>query len=131
MQNNNSIRIDKWLWMARFFKARNLASEAVQGGHVHVNGTRAKASRTIKIGDQLEIKKPPYTFSVTVEKIPARRGPASETKTLYLESDESIQGRMELAETRRITRQSSPRPDKRPDKRSRRNIIRFINKNQV
>ena len=128
---SNTMRVDKWLWMARFFKARGLASEAVQGGHVHVNGMRGKASRTVKVGDELEITRSPFVFHITIERIPARRGPASEAQTLYTERPESIATRTALAEERRLHRQASPSPDKRPDKRSRRHIIRFINKNQA
>ena len=124
------LRIDKWLWAARFYKTRALATEAVNGGHVHVHGTRVKPSREVKVGDRLLINKAPYNFEITVLALAARRGSASLAQTLYEESDSSRLKRDELAAQRRAERASNPAPERRPDKRDRRRIIRFVNKNQ-
>ena len=126
----DKLRIDKWLWAARFYKTRSLATEAVSGGHVHVDGARVKPSREIKVGDRLVINKSPYRFEISVLGLSAKRGAAPVAQTLYEESDDSRQRREALAEQQRIERASNPAPSKRPDKRDRRRIIRFVNKNQ-
>lgn len=125
----DKLRIDKWLWAARFYKTRALANEAVVGGHVHLNGSRVKPSREIKAGDQLGITKSPYTFDITILALAAKRGSASLAQGLYAESAESRQQREALEAQRRIEKAANPAPDKRPDKRDRRRIIRFVNKN--
>ncbi|MDH5445209.1 MAG: RNA-binding S4 domain-containing protein [Gammaproteobacteria bacterium] len=124
------LRIDKWLWAARFYKTRALATEAVSGGHIHVEGARVKPSREIKVGDQIIINKAPYSFELTILGLNARRGPAKLAQTLYEESETSRLKREEIAAIRRMERASNPTPDRRPDKRDRRRIIRFVNKNQ-
>ena len=124
------LRIDKWLWAARFYKTRALATKAVTGGHVHVEGLRVKPSREIKPGEVVEIKKSPYVFKVTVVDLSARRGSASMARQLYEEDEPSRLAREELAAQRRMQQASDPAPKRRPDKRERRHIIRFINKNQ-
>lgn len=126
----DKLRIDKWLWAARFYKTRALAAKAVSGGHVHVEGSRVKPSREVKVDDVLEINKSPYTFKVTILGLSGRRGPASEAQKLYEEDEASREARELLTEQRRILAANTPRSDKRPDKRDRRRIIRFINKNQ-
>jgi len=124
------LRIDKWLWAARFYKTRALATKAVTGGHVHVEGVRVKPSREIKLGEIVEIKKSSYLFKVTVVDLSARRGSASMARQLYEEDEPSRLAREELAAQRRMQQASDPSPKRRPDKRERRHIIRFINKNQ-
>lgn len=124
------LRIDKWLWAARFYKTRALANEAVAGGHVHVEGGRVKPSREIKVGDQLVINKSPYRFEITVRELSARRGSAPQAQMLYDESESSRRRREEIQTQRRIERASNPSPSRRPDKRDRRRIIRFVNKHQ-
>lgn len=126
----DKLRIDKWLWAARFYKTRALATEAVSGGHVHVGGVRVKPSREIKPGDRLTINKSPYTFEISILGLAARRGPASVAQTLYEEAETSRLKREEIASQRRMERASNPAPSRRPDKRDRRRIIRFVNKNQ-
>lgn len=124
------LRIDKWLWAARFYKTRALANEAVAGGHVHVAGVRVKPSRDIMPGDRLEISKSPFKYEITVLGISSRRGPASLAQGLYEESEPSRRRREELQAQLRIDKAGNPAPEKRPDKRDRRRIIRFVNKNQ-
>ena len=123
-------RLDKWLWAARFYKTRQLAAEAINGGHVHLNGQRIKPSRVIQIADKLSIHKTPFTFEITVEGLNSRRGPAKEALKLYSESDESIKKREELAEQRKLNAALLPHTERRPDKRDRRRIIRFKNVNR-
>jgi ribosome-associated heat shock protein Hsp15 len=117
-----SIRIDKWLWCARFFKSRSLAQQAVDGGHVQVNGERAKASRQVKVGDRLRITRERERFEVLIVGIPERRGPATEARTHYAESAESEAARAAVREFNRLT---APVASGRPDKRERRDLLRF------
>lgn len=134
MNNSHSpikVRIDKWLWAARFFKTRALATEAINGGHVHVNGQRIKPARTINIGDRLTVTKPPYTFDVKVLGLSERRGPAAQARELYQETEQSQLKRETLREQIRLQAANNPSPRKRPDKQQRRKIIRFKNINEV
>ena len=121
----SSVRLDKWLWAARFFKTRSVAREAVSGGKVHLNGNRAKPGRTINIGDELRIQRGEEEFVITIAEPSSRRGPATVARTLYEESDESRIKREKLAEERKLERQQNPVPERRPDKRQRRRVIRF------
>jgi ribosome-associated heat shock protein Hsp15 len=124
------VRLDKWLWAARFYKTRALASEAINGGHVHLNGNRAKPARAVSIGDTLSIRKGEVEFIVEVRKLSERRGPAKEALLLYHESEQSRLKREAYAEQRRLLAASDPRPAKRPDKRERRRIVHFTNRNR-
>jgi len=119
------VRIDKWLWAARFFKTRALASEAVEGGKVHVNGDRVKAARPLKPGDRLEIRRGPEEFELVVVALADHRGPAAFAQTLYQETEVSVARRLALAEQQRIAAAAGPRFGGRPDKKARREITRF------
>ena len=122
------VRIDRWLWAARFFKTRSLAARAVAGGHVHVNGGRVKPARAVRPGDILEITRGPEQFTVTILELAERRGPARVARTLYEESEQSILARMAAREERRLIRTPAIRPEGRPDKRDRRRIREFLRK---
>ncbi len=122
------IRIDKWLWAARFFKTRGLASKAVSGGHVHLNGGRIKPSRPLQPGDTLRIKRGQEEFVVDVLALSSRRGPAKIARTLYEETPESLTLREEAREQRRLIRAPASKPERRPDKRDRRKIRKFLRK---
>lgn len=118
------MRLDKWLWAARFFKTRTLASEAVQAGHVHVNGARAKPSKELRVGDTLTIKRGQLTYTVVVSALAERRGPASAAKGLYEESVESIAEREKMIAFLKATALPDLRAERRgrPSKRDRRRI---------
>lgn len=122
-QERRSVRIDKWLWAARFYKTRALATQAVQGGKVHVNGQRVKASHALKADDMLDINKGPIRFEVRVKGLSGRRGPAAEAVNLYDETADSRERREAVAARRRAERLSHPRPANRPDKRGRRQLL--------
>ncbi len=117
------LRIDKWLWYARFFRTRSLAQAAVEGGHVQVNDDRVKASRSVRIADRLRIQRDQERFEIEVIGIPARRGPATEARTHYRETAESEAARRQARELRRLTTHG---PTRRPDKRDRRELVRVI-----
>lgn len=119
------VRLDKWLWAARFFKTRALATEAINGGHIHLNGHRPKPSRTVAPGDELTIRRGQDEYRITVRELSEKRGPASVAQQLYEESEQSRVERERLAEQRRLQAAAEPRPAKRPDKKGRRQIIRF------
>ncbi|MFQ5936695.1 MAG: RNA-binding S4 domain-containing protein, partial [Acidiferrobacterales bacterium] len=93
----HTVRLDKWLWAARFFKTRPLATEAVTGGKVYVNGVRAKPGRVLSVGDAVTVRRGPYLFDVIVRGLAGRRGPASLAAELYEESKESRENRARVA----------------------------------
>ncbi len=126
-----ALRIDKWLWAARFCKTRSQAAQAVAGGKVQVNGERAKPARLVRPGDRLRITKEPFTFTVMVLAISERRLSAPEAVKLYEESEESLAAREKIREERRLLRQAGPiLPAGRPGKRDRRLIKQFIRKDE-
>ncbi|GAB4343984.1 MAG: ribosome-associated heat shock protein Hsp15 [Desulfobulbaceae bacterium] len=122
------VRLDKWLWAARFFKTRSLAARAVSGGHVHVNGDRAKPARSVQVGDTLDIRRGVTAFEVVVLQLNDRRGPAVKARTMYEETPGSIERRTREAAERRLRAAAGPAPAGRPDKRERRKIRKFIRK---
>jgi len=118
------LRLDRWLWAARFFKTRSLAQQAIAGGHVHLNGQRVKAARAVRPGDQLEITRGEERFEVRVVALAARRGPAAVARGLYEETEASAAARAAAQQMRRDLAGSRP-PASRPDKRDRRRLISF------
>jgi ribosome-associated heat shock protein Hsp15 len=123
-----SVRLDKWLWAARFFKTRSVAREAVSGGKVHLNGNRAKPGRSLNPSDELRIQRGEEEFIITVLELSVRRGPAVVARSLYEESEENRVTREQLAEARRLEHQQHNMRERRPDKRQRRRIVSFKNK---
>ncbi len=123
----DKLRLDKWLWAARFFKTRRLAAEATAGGKVHVNGERTKASREVKCGDSLQITRGISIYHVVVLGLNKYRRPASEAVLLYQETAESIQQRETEQEARRLLNRGRE-ASKKPDKRERRKIRQFVRK---
>ena len=122
---DESLRIDKWLWAARFFKTRSLAADAVTGGKVKLNGERVKAAKTIRLDDELSIHAGPYEYLVRVLGLSGKRGPASEAALLYEESVSSKAAREALAARLSAQRVDDSHEKGRPTKRARRQIIRF------
>jgi ribosome-associated heat shock protein Hsp15 len=122
-----SLRIDKWLWAARFFKTRKLASDAVAGGKVHVDGNRCKASKEIKVGSKLRIHKEQYEWEITVLALNEQRRPAQEAALLYEESPESHAKRQQQVQQQREQREllGYIPPTHKPNKKDRRLIHRF------
>ena len=118
------MRLDKWLWAARFFKTRSQATDAVDGGHVEVNGDRAKPAKHLSIGDELRIRLNQNTYVLHVRGFSERRGPASEARQLYQETDASIAERERLAEQRRLAPAPAYEEGGRPTKRDRRDMAK-------
>jgi ribosome-associated heat shock protein Hsp15 len=119
------LRLDKWLWAARFFKTRAVASRACDIGRIQSNGQRAKPAREIRAGDKLRIENERGIFEVEVLAVSAMRGPASVAQTLYNESDASREARLKFAAERKALEQYVRLPERRPSKRDRRRIIQF------
>jgi ribosome-associated heat shock protein Hsp15 len=120
-----SVRIDKWLWAARFFKTRSLAARACELGRIQYHHQPAKPSREVHVGDMLQIKSESGDFEVRVLELSEVRGPAAVAQTLYEEKAESRELRLKMAEERKALRSFSPAPEGRPSKRDRRRIIQF------
>jgi len=120
-----SVRMDKWLWAARFFKTRAQAARACELGRIQSNWQPAKAAREVRIGDSIHIKTDYAEFQVEVLQLSAVRGPASVAQTLYRETEESRELRLKLAAERKALKSFNPAPEGRPTKRDRRRIIRF------
>ncbi len=123
--DNAEIRLDKWLWAARFFKTRSLAAEAVTGGKVEIDGGRAKPSRTVRAGDTLTIRRGPYEWIIIVKDVARLRGPAPQAQLLYAETEESARKRALLAAQLQLERPPEFAAPGRPTKRDRRDMSRF------
>ena len=120
--SGDSLRLDRWLWFTRFYKTRTAASAAVQGGHVRVNGERARTSTRVGPGDEIRLQRQQLEYVMTVLAIPSRRGPATEARGCYEESDDSVAVRKQrLSELRRDRLQMPMTPGK-PDKHTRRRL---------
>lgn len=120
--SDENVRIDKWLWAARFFKTRTLASDAVDGGKVRLNGDRVKPARSVKAGDLLEIGNGSAEWEVKVRAVSDKRGPASVAQTLYDETEASIERRQKDAERKKYFREPGAFIKGRPTKRDRRKL---------
>ncbi|TDB04987.1 ribosome-associated heat shock protein Hsp15 [Halomonas marinisediminis] len=121
----DSVRLDKWLWAARFFKTRGLAKKAIEGGKVHYNGGRAKTSKNVEVGAIVRVPQGWDIWEVEVMALSDQRRGAPEARELYRETEESARRREQEAEARRLTNQVMQHPLKRPDKKQRREIQRF------
>jgi len=124
------VRVDKWLWAARFFKTRSLASQAVEGGRVRINGDRVKAARPLRPGDRLEVRRGAEVVEVLVVELSEQRGPASAAQALYRETEASVTRRTALAEQQRGAAAAAPRFPGRPDKKSRRALDRLMGRDR-
>lgn len=123
--SEDGVRVDRWLWAARFFKTRRLAVEAVNGGKVELNGGRAKPAKTVRPGDMLRIRKDAFEFHVRVMDLAEQRGPARVAQTLYEETAESVARRETLRDQLRAQAAAFPQPRHRPDKHGRKELTRF------
>ncbi|GMQ45156.1 ribosome-associated heat shock protein Hsp15 [Vibrio sp. 10N] len=121
---NNSVRLDKWLWAARFYKTRSIARNMVDGGKVHYNGQRSKPSKIVELGAVIALRQGNEEKTVVIERISDQRRGAPEAQTLYSETAESIAKREDNALKRKL-HAHNPSPERRPDKKQRRDIIKF------
>jgi len=130
LKKEEGLRVDRWLWFTRFHKTRVLASAAVQGGHVRVNGERAKAGIRVAPGDTIELVKDQLSYRLKVLSIPARRGPVAEARACYEEDETSQRERQELINQLKEDRRQMPRTRGKPDKHTRR-MLRDRNRKQA
>lgn len=119
------MRLDKWLWAARFFKTRSIATDAVDGGKVKLNGVAVKPAKEVKVGDRLQIRAGEQDWEVVVEGLNEQRRPAPEAQLLYRETEESRERRARAAELRKLDPLPDPEQKGRPTKRDRRQLSRF------
>ena len=125
---SDKVRIDKWLWAARFFRTRALARDAIKGGKVQIDGVRVKPGRTLDLGDRLTIRRGEDEYTITVDDLGDRRLSASLAAEKYSEDPESKARREAAAEKRKLDWQARQDRQRRPDKRERRQIVRFTRK---
>ncbi len=119
------VRLDKWLWAARFYKTRSIAREMIDGGKVHYNGQRSKPSKLVELGAKIVLRQGNDSRTVIIMSIGDQRRGAAEAQLMYQETDESITKREALAQARKMNALTMPHPDRRPDKKERRDLIKF------
>ena len=119
------MRLDKWLWVARFFKTRSLATDAVDGGKVKLNGASTKPAKDLKTGDRLDIRAGDQDWEIVVQGLNEQRRPAAEAQLLYHETPDSVRQRAQAAELRKLAPAPGPDHKGRPTKRDRRQLSRF------
>jgi ribosome-associated heat shock protein Hsp15 len=124
-ESSQGLRLDKWLWFARFYKTRSLASQAVNGGKVHLNGASVRSSHGVRPGDRISVSAQGSVGEFDIIGLPARRGPPAEAQSQYQETTASAERRARLREQHRLADQSRPRPASRPGKRDRRRLMRL------
>ena len=130
MKNKTSeqkIRLDKWLWAARFYKTRSIATDMINGGKVHYNGQRCKASKTVEVGALVKFRKGDDDVTVEIVELTDKRQNFTIAQTLYQETEQSIQHREAESLARQQSAAFSPRPETKPDKKQRRTLINFKN----
>jgi ribosome-associated heat shock protein Hsp15 len=120
-----AVRIDKWLWAARFFKTRAQAAKSCDMGRIQSNGKEAKPARDVRVGDMLRVRTEGGEFEIEVVELSEVRGPAAAAQALYRETESSQAARRKAAEERKAMREFAPQPEHRPSKRDRRRIIQF------
>ncbi|WP_267355226.1 MULTISPECIES: ribosome-associated heat shock protein Hsp15 [unclassified Gilliamella] len=119
------VRLDKWLWAARFYKTRSLAREMIDGGKVHYNGQRAKPSKIVEVGAMLTLRQGSEQKTIQILAISSQRRTATEAQFLYRETIDSIAKRDQLAQARKLNALTMPHPNRKPDKKERRNLLKF------
>ncbi|WP_145484488.1 ribosome-associated heat shock protein Hsp15 [Yersinia aldovae] len=123
--SDESIRLDKWLWAARFYKTRAIAREMVDGGKVHYNGQRGKPSKLVELNAEIRLRQGNDGRTVKVLALQGQRRGATEAQAMYEETDASITNREKVAQARKLNALTMPHPDRRPDKKERRDLIKF------
>ena len=130
-ESDHKVRLDKWLWAARFFKTRSLAKDAIEGGKVHYNDQRCKPGRAVEPGARLKLRQGFQERTVIVDDVSDRRRSAPEAQMLYHETDDSVKHREDLAWQRKTMQAAQLPPARRPSKKDRRNIQRFKDQNGI
>ena len=124
-KTDNEVRLDKWLWAARFYKTRSIAKAMIEGGKVHYNGQRAKVSKAVEIGATLKLRQGNEEKEIVVTALSDQRRGASEAQLLYQETEKSVKQREAIAFVRKANALSMPHPDRRPNKKERRELVKF------
>lgn len=122
---DEGVRLDKWLWAARFYKTRSIAREMIEGGKVHYNDQRSKPSKLVERDAELTLRQGNEERTVVIAEISEQRRPASEAQLLYRETEASIEKREKVALARKMNALTMPHPDRRPDKKERRDLMKF------
>ena len=130
-EKKEAVRLDKWLWAARFYKTRTLAKEMIDGGKVHYNGQRSKPNKIVEVGATLKIRQDSDEKEIVVLALSTQRRGAPEAQRLYRETEQSLANREKLAMARKMNALSMPHPDRRPDKKERRDLLKFKHQNQA
>lgn len=123
--DDDAVRLDKWLWAARFYKTRALAREMIDGGKVHYNGQRGKPSKIVEINAVIKLRQGNEERTVTVLAVTSQRRGADEAQRMYQETQASVANREKMAQARKMNALTMPHPDRRPDKKERRDLIKF------
>ncbi|NMP28454.1 ribosome-associated heat shock protein Hsp15 [Rahnella sp. SAP-1] len=124
-QDETGIRLDKWLWAARFYKTRAMAREMIEGGKVHYNGQRGKPSKLVEPNAEIKLRQGNDERTIVILAITDQRRSAEQAQTLYQETDASVANREKISQARKMNALTMPHPDRRPDKKERRSLIKF------
>ncbi|PWC11687.1 ribosome-associated heat shock protein Hsp15 [Brenneria roseae subsp. americana] len=124
-KTDDAVRLDKWLWAARFYKTRAIAREMIEGGKVHYNGQRGKPSKLVELNAEIKLRQGNDERTVIVLALSSQRRTAADAQALYQETDGSIEKREKLTLARKMNALTMPHPDRRPDKKERRDLIKF------
>ncbi|MDR3430501.1 MAG: ribosome-associated heat shock protein Hsp15 [Rouxiella aceris] len=124
-QDDTGIRLDKWLWAARFYKTRAMAREMIEGGKVHYNGQRGKPSKLVELNAEIKLRQGNDERTIVILAITDQRRSAEQAQTLYQETDASVANREKISQARKMNALTMPHPDRRPDKKERRSLIKF------
>ncbi|GJJ79987.1 heat shock protein 15 [Pasteurella canis] len=124
-QLDEDVRLDKWLWAARFYKTRTIAKEMIDGGKVHYNGQRTKPNKHVEVGGIIKLRQGNEEKEVEVTALSSQRRGAPEAQLLYKETEKSVEQRTKMAIARKINALTMPHPDRRPNKKERRDLLKF------
>lgn len=124
-ENDDQVRLDKWLWAARFYKTRTIAKEMIDGGKVHYNGQRTKPNKAVEVGGIIKLRQGNEEKEVEVTALSTQRRGAPQAQLLYKETEKSVEQRAKIAIARKINALTMPHPDRRPNKKERRDLLKF------